>query len=502
MAVPRVAAGRHPERPGRMRSEAPDVAGCAGRRFGLVLLAVTALLALTAVPAAADEGLGPLAAVAARNRIPAHAVSALVQEVGAVRPLLAINPLVPRNPASTLKLVTTFVALDLLGPNYSWTTEVRALGPLRDGVLQGDLLLKGHGDPYLVEENLWKMLGALRRTGLTRVTGDLVIDASHFAPPPRSPGDFDGQAWRLYNVLPHAMQVNFKAVTLVFAPGADGASVHVHSDPELPNLHIDNRLKLERGPCRGLLNTVRMDVPDPARADRVVLSGSYQTGCGAQTLPRSLLTPEGYAFGLFKRLWTQWGGRLDGGVRRAATPATGSLLLKWSSPPLAEIIRPLNKWSNNVMADALFYTLGGTLFEPPLKPEFGATVVAGWFRRHGLPADGLVLENGSGLSRLTRISALGLHDLLQTAWQHRYMPEFLASLSIAGVDGTLRRHLRNAPETGWMHLKTGRLNNVAAVAGYVRTKHGRTLVVVLMLNDYGNGEQAMIDTFLRWAWQQ
>jgi D-alanyl-D-alanine carboxypeptidase/D-alanyl-D-alanine-endopeptidase (penicillin-binding protein 4) len=472
------------------------------RARGAHICFVGALLAAASGPARTDAELGPLAAVAARQRIPARAVSALVQEVGAARPLLAINPLVPRNPASTVKLVTTFVALDLLGPNYSWTTEIHALGPVRDGVLQGDLLLKGHGDPYLIEENLWKMLGALRRTGLSHVTGDLVIDGSHFAPPARNPGDFDGQAYRLYNVLPHAMQVNFKAVTLVFAPAADGRRVQVHTDPELPNLRIDNRLTLARGRCRGLLSTVRMAVPDPIRADRVVLSGSYQTGCGVQTLPRSLLTPEDYAWGLFKRLWAQWGGRLDGGARTAAAPATGSLLLKWPSPPLAEIIRPLNKWSNNVMADALFYTLGGTLFAPPLKPEYASTVVAGWFRRHGLPAEGLVLENGSGLSRRTRISALSLHDLLQTAWQSRYMPEFLASLSIVGVDGTLRRHLRKVSETGWMHLKTGRLHNVAAVAGYVRSRHGRNLVVVLLLNDHGTGEQVMIDTLLRWAWQQ
>ena len=464
------------------------------------LVVISACLLLARAGAAADP-LGPLAGIAKRYKLPARSISAWVQEVASAQPLLAINPRVPRNPASTLKLLTTFVALDILGPIYAWPTEVYALGPLKDGVLEGDLLLKGFGDPYLLEENLWKLLGELRRTGLQHIRGDLVIDDSHFAPPLRDPGAFDGQAFRLYNVLPNAMMVNFKAVTLVFAPRADGRGVSVRTRPELPNLKIINQLQLERGGCRGVLASVKITVPEPAVADAVVLSGRYQTGCGEQTLPRTFMTSADYAYGLFRNLWAQWGGTLDGGVRRGLQPMQARPLMVWHSPPLAELIRPLNKWSNNVMADALFYTLGGTLFEPPLMPVHGATVIESYLKQRHIPTDGFVMENGSGLSRVTRLTALTLHEVLRYAYRSKYMPEYLASLSILGVDGTLRRRLQRSPETGWMHLKSGHLNNVAAVAGYVRAQSGKTYVVVLFVNGSTGGAHALFDTFLQWVYR-
>ncbi len=466
------------------------------------MLAVTSSCLLFMLVSEADNLLGPLAGIAQRYKMPAQSISALVQDVTGTRPLLAVNPQVPRNPASTLKLLTTFIALDTLGPIYSWRTEVYALGPITNGVLKGDLLLKGFGDPYLLEDHFWQMLGELRRTGLQRITGDLVIDDSHFAPAAQDPAAFDGQAFRLYNVLPNALQVNFKAVTFIFAPRPDGKGVLVRTNPELPNLKITNQLELEHGHCRGVLATVKMAVPDPVAADTVVLSGRYQTGCGEQTLPRTLMTPASYTYGLFHRLWGQWGGVLEGGVRRGVRPAHVRPLLVWHSPPLAELIRPLNKWSNNVMADALFYTLGGTLFEPPLRPAHAATVIKSYLTQHRIPTAGFVMENGSGLSRVTRITAQTLHDLLHQAYHSRYMPEYLASLSIVGLDGTLRRRFKQSPESGWMHLKTGHLNNVAAVAGFVRAQSGKTYAVVLFVNGATGGSNALFDTFLRWVYQQ
>lgn len=443
--------------------------------------------------------LGPLEEVAARYKVPSSAISAMVQGVAADTPLFALNADVPRNPASTVKLLTTFIALDVLGPTYTWRTEVYALAPIKHGILEGDLLLKGYGDPYLIEENLWKMLGELRRRGLHEIKGDLVIDDSHFATTQTDPGAFDGEAFRLYNVLPNALMVNFKAVTFHFAPRADGVSIR--SVPELPNLKIINQLKLVRGRCRGVLATFTMTVPDPSTADEVVFAGNYQASCGEQALPRSVLQPANYAYGLFKSLWAQWGGSLDGSVRREVVPARRAPFYIWRSPPLADVIRPLNKWSNNVMAEALLYTLGGTLFDPPLTPAFGESVVKSYLAKNKIPAEGLVLENGSGLSRVTRISASTMHALLRHAYHSRYMSEYISSLAIVGVDGTMRRHFRSAPETGWMHLKTGHLNGVAAVAGYVRAQSGATYVVVLFLNGTTTGGTALMDKLLQWTYQ-
>lgn len=441
----------------------------------------------------------PLAALARRYEVPEHTLSAVVQEVDAPAPLFTLNPLTPRNPASTIKLLTTFVALDTLGPTHVWRTEFHALGPIRDGVLEGDLLLKGHGDPWLTEEHFWKLLGELRRTGLREVRGDLLIDDTHFAPPTRQPGDFDGQPWRLYNVLANAALVNFKAATLVFTP--DAKTVGVSTLPELPTLRIHNALRLSEGPCRGV-NALRIAVPDPVAANAIVVEGDYARSCGVQHLPRSFMTPESYAHALFTRLWPQWGGRFHGGVRRAAKPAGARRLAVGFSPPLAEVIRPLNKWSNNAMADAVFLSLGAKAGAPPLTAALGEQAVNDYLAAQGIPAEGLMLENGSGLSRETRISALTLSRLLVHAWHSRYMPEFLASLSIAGVDGTLRKRLRGAPGQGWMHLKSGHLNNVSAVAGYVRAASGRRFVVVFFLNGPTQAGHALGDALLKWAYRQ
>ncbi len=464
--------------------------------------AASSLLGLLWLVAASAEPLGPLAAPMQRYKVPSSNVSALVQAVDGTAPILALNAEVPRNPASTMKLITTFVALDTLGPTHTWPTAFYALGPIKNGVLDGDLLIKGHGDPYLVEENVWKMLGELRGTGLRHITGNLIIDDSYFSPPPIDPGDFDGERYRLYNVAPNALMVNFKAVTFFFAPGADNASVTIRTVPALPNLTITNQLRLTKGRCRGVLASFDMTVPDPSAADQVVFSGTYQASCGERALPRTMLQPAAYVYGMFRQTWAQWGGTIDGSVKRGVMPAGSKPLYVWHSPPLAEVIRPLNKWSNNIMADALLYALAGTLFEPPLSLANGASVVQSYLGQHAIPREGFVMENGSGLSRVSRISARTMQGTLQLAYRSRFMPEYLASLSLVGLDGTFRRRFRHRPETGSMHLKSGHLDGVAAAAGYVLARSGKTYIVVFFLNGVTAAGDGLINALLQWTYQQ
>lgn len=472
-----------------------------GAHAGTRLVAALLALALGAPPAAAQLP-EPLARILRTHKLPDSAVSMLVQAVDERQPLLAHNIDTPRNPASTIKLVTTFVALDTLGPTHRWRTEAYALGPVENGVLNGDLLLKGYGDPWLIEEEMWKFAGDLRRRGLRHVRGRLLIDDSYWAPPPRDPGSFDGQPYRLYNVQPNAMMVNFKAFSFDFIPGA--GSVRISSTPTLPNLEIVNRLQLTGGKCPGVVAAVKLSVPDPATPNRVVFSGNYPASCGAQSLPRSVMDPAGYAYGMFTRMWGQWNGVIDGGVARGLKPPGKKPFATRWSPPLAEVIRPLNKWSNNVMADALLYALAAKTSSPPLSAAMGAAVVRDWLARHGLPVDGFVMENGSGLSRVSRISARTMAGTLLQAYRSPTMPEFMASLALSGLDGTMHRRFRNGPERGRMHLKTGHLNDVAAVAGYVLAANGRRYVVTLLVNhamaNHGGGS-ALVDSLLKWTYQ-
>ena len=447
----------------------------------------------------------PLERVLHEQHLPPAAVSVLVQAVDGRAPLLALNLDEPRNPASTIKLVTTYAALEQLGPQHRWRTEAYLLGPLQDGVLTGDLLLKGRGDPYLIAEEMWKFAGELRAKGLRKITGGLVIDDSAFAPAPRAAGDFDNQPLRLYNVQPNAMMVNFKAFTFHFQPAANGAGVSISADPPLPNLLIDNQLQLVDGRCGGVLAHVEMSVAEDPSEPRVRFSGQYPRSCGKESLPRTALSPDAYAYGLFRLVWEQWGGELAGGVSRGVMPAGHEPFHVWYSPPLAEVIRPLNKWSNNVMADALLYALADRRGAPPLQPADGAREIEQFLRTQGVDTKGLVLENGSGLSRVTRITARTMGEMLQVAWRSPYMPEYLASLSLVGQDGTTRKRFRRGPENGRMHLKTGHLGDVAAVAGYVLAASGRTYAVTLLMNhptvNQGSGS-ALINALLAWTYRQ
>jgi len=436
-------------------------------------------------------------------KVPMDAISMIVQDIDADAPLVSLNPMIPRNPASSIKLLTTFVALNVLGPTYTWRTELYAAGPIKDGTLNGDLVLKGYGDPYLVLEELWKMLGGLRATGVHTITGDLVIDDSHFLVPDTDPGAFDHQPYRLYNVIPNAALVNFNAIEFQFFQARDGKSVVIRSVPDLPNLKISNELTVEIGKCRGYQFGISLNVPDPT-ADRVVFSGAFPSDCRSHAMNRSVMSPASYAYGNFKRLWRHWGGTISGGYRNGLAPKRRPLLV-WQSRPLAEVIRPLNKWSNNVMTRLLLYSIAAAKFKAPFTKEQGIEVLHDYLRDNDLDDTDLVIDNGAGLSRDTRITVQLMNALLRHAYDSPYMPEFLASMSINGLDGTTRRRFRGRPEAGRMHLKTGSIDNVAAIAGYVKAASNKTYTVALIINHKNIQQGAGIEiqnAMLKWAYQQ
>ena len=185
---------------------------------GFVLWSAYALVSAAQLPKSIDL-------VIKGYKIPPDAYSLYVREVDSAQPALALNPDIPFNPASVIKIIPTLAALELLGPAYRWKTEVYTLGTVSDGVLQGDLLLKGYGDPHLVIEDFRKILEELRRRGLREISGDLLIDSSWFDIAPADPGAFDNKPFRSYNVQPHALLVNFKAVRFHFYPAANGKNV-------------------------------------------------------------------------------------------------------------------------------------------------------------------------------------------------------------------------------------------------------------------------------------
>lgn len=440
----------------------------------------------------------------ATARIPANSAAAIVQEVGAARASLSANPAASMNPASVMKLVTTYAALELLGPAYRWKTEAYITGSLREGVLEGDLVFKGYGDPKLDLEAFWVLLRALRGKGLQSVRGDLVLDRSHFE---RAPGDaarFDGDPFRPYNVLPDALLVNFKSLRFAFAPDPERAAVRLHVEPRPPALEVVNVLKLAEGACPdgSAFRELLKPTFEPAR-QRAIFAGRYPISCGEKDLNVALLEPNDHLAGLMRQLWSELGGGWTGTAREGVVPAGARLLHAMDSAALAEIVRDTNKFSNNVMARHLFLTLGSESAGAPANAEKAVAAVRAWILRKGIAAPELVMENGSGLSRVERISAANLAALLQAAWRSAVMPEFIASLPVAAVDGTMRRRMKGEGIAGQAHIKTGLLTDARTMAGFVLDRGGRRHVVVMIVNHPSAHEaQPAMDALLRWVYER
>ena len=470
--------------------------------YGLVLSGAACLAhAQSPLPSSAAHAL-------AATKIPPSAVAILVQETGASRPILSINPGAALNPASVMKLVTTYAALELLGPAYRWKTEAYATAPAREGVLEGDLLLKGYGDPKLDLEAFWILLRALRGKGLREIRGDLVLDRSHFERPQGDPGRFDGDAFRPYNVLPDALLVNYKSLRFVFLPDPERDAVRLYVEPRPPALEVVNALKLAEGACPEGAAFREMLKPtfEPGR-QRAIFSGQYRSSCGEKDLNVALLEPNDQVGGMMRQLWAETGGRWDNGgtgrVRDGLVPAGARLLHTHESPPLAEIVRDTNKFSNNVMARHLYLTLGAESAGAPGSTQKAFTAIKAWLAAKGIAAPELVMENGSGLSRIERISAGNLAALLQAAWRSAVMPEFIASLPVVAVDGTMRRRLQGSSVAGQAHIKTGLLSDARAMAGYVLDRSGRRHVVVMIVNHPSAHEaQPAMDALLRWVYER
>jgi D-alanyl-D-alanine carboxypeptidase/D-alanyl-D-alanine-endopeptidase (penicillin-binding protein 4) len=459
--------------------------------------------ALVAPSLAARELPRPIAEALRAAAVPQSSVAVVVQDLGAARTALSHNAATSMNPASVIKLVTTFAALELLGPAYRWKTEAYVSGTLREGVLEGELMLKGYGDPRLDYESFWMLLRALRGKGLREVRGDLVLDRSFFAPGNGDPARFDGDALRPYNVLPDALLVHYKSLRFAFVPEPEREAVRIYVEPQPPGLEVSNSLRLSAGSClegrafRDMLQATFSAGPPP----RAAFAGRYPIACGEKDINVALLAPDEQVAGVWRQLWPEMGGAWAGRVRAGTVPPEARLLHTHESASLAEIVRDVNKFSNNVMARQLYLTLATASSEPPARAALAAEAVRHWLALKGIPARELSIENGSGLSRTDRMSAASLAALLQAAWESQVMPEFVASLPLAALDGTMKKRLLGEPVAGHAHMKTGLLSDVRAMAGYVLDRTGRRRVVVMLMNHPNAPDaEAVTDALLRWAY--
>ncbi len=466
------------------------------------LLALWLLLASTLAPGA--ELPGAVAQALQRAGIPVADTAIWVQGVDSARPALSVNADRPMNPASVMKLVTAFAALEHLGPAHVWSTRVAMTGRIENGVLHGDLYLIGGADPVMSYERLWKILRQVRTlTGIVEIRGDIVLDGSALRLPQHDPFTFDGRGLRPYNSGPHGLLLHFNTLQFLLdpAPTAD-TPVGLVSSPPIDGLTIDNRIVSSGGACgvwhRDLDATLETS---PGAPPRLILLGRLPASCGQRTWSAAPLSPEQYGAAIVSALWNEVGGRLGGQIRPGIAPPDARGVLTDTSPALAEVVREMNKWSSNVIARQLLATLGTTEAASLDMVHSGAVLAATVLEEAGIDTRGLVIENGSGLSRIERIRADNLGTLLLVAWRRPFMPEFIAAMPLAGVDGTAHRRLGRSPARGQAHIKTGTINQVRAMAGYVLDRNGRRHAVVMMVNHPKAADsQAAQDALLEWVW--
>ena len=465
------------------------------------------LLGAALAPTQAQPLPAEVQAALTRARVPTDAVAVLVVDAeGKAAPRLSHRADVPMNPASVMKLVTTYAALDLLGPAYTWRTPVWLDGRVEGGVLKGNLVIQGQGDPKLVLERLWLLLRRVQGLGVQRIAGNIVLDRHAFEVPASDPGDFDGEPLRPYNAAPDALLLNFNALMMTFTPDANGLQSRVQIDPPLAGVQLPTQVALSKTAAFGDYRAaLKADFSEPKR---IQFTGSYPAACGEKVWSVAYADPASYSARALEGLWRNMGGKLDGTVVDGPAPATVPSF-ELVSPTLAEVIRDINKFSNNVMAQQLFLTLGlptmGASLPNRAQPigtasaESARTALRQWWQRRISPLDVPSIDNGSGLSRQTRSSAQQLAQLLQLAWASPLMPELLASLPVVGLDGTLKRSRAN---TASAHLKTGSLRDVTALAGVVDANSGKRYVLVAMVNHANAGAaRPALDALIDWVAQ-
>jgi len=443
-------------------------------------------------------------AALARAHVPLSSMSVVVQRIGAGGvPLVALNANVPMMPASTMKLVTTYSGLSLLGPDYRWKTTAYADGEVdANGILHGNLYVQGTGDPKLVPEELIDLVDQIRRNGISGIDGALVLDKRYFDPSTRDLPAFDADETAPYNVGPDPLLYAFKSLSFTLTPNPEGG-VSIDVLPQLAQLQIDNELRVTRGACAGTLPAASPSVAQTSGGFvQASFIGDYPLRCGPRTINVAALDHSTFFAGGFLALWKQAGGTFAGVTREGPTPSSARLVGTHRSPVLSDIVRDINKFSNNVMARNLFLTIGAATGKPPATTQKSAAAITAFLHRSALPMSGLYLDNGSGLSREEHITAQSLADLLTAANSSPVAQVFTESLPIAGVDGTMRNRLTNAGALGNAHIKTGTLRDVRAIAGYVGAANGESYVVVSMINDpRAEAARAAHDALLEWVYE-
>ena len=400
--------------------------------------------------------------------------------------LFSYHPDLPLKAASLTKLGTTLTALKHWGPAHSVPTEIYCRAPDSAGSVRGDLVVKGYGDPAMVQEQLWLLIRELRQRGIQRVDGDLVFDGSYLDAKLFPPGWRNVPNPKSYYAPLSAFSLNFNIVAVKISPGAaPGAAAAVATDPESKYIQVTNRARTGSGGSRTSIAAYQSSA-----------NGTYKLVV-IGTLPFGRREPEIRYFSVadplrnyqeaFLRLLQEQGIQVEGGLRSGLAPPAAPYLT-FNGRSLAWILRLMNKFSNNFIADQLLRLLGADAAGPPGTTESGAAAVRQTLIDSGLDGQGFQIFDGSGLTYENRYSAAQMVQLLSAAHSDfRVRTEFVGSLGINGYEGSIDDRMLTQQVIGLVRAKTGHLNGVTNIAGYVASRDGEEFAFAILANDYSAG---------------
>lgn len=468
----------------------------------VALFAATLVLAGCATAPLPD----PAQAALAQAGLPADSLGYVLQPLDGSRPALQRGAGDAMVPGSTMKLVTATVALAQLGINHRGRTELLAASSPVGAVVEGPLILRGSADPDLDWPALWWLLRQLRESGVRDIRGGLVIDRTLFNPTRVDVGlpPFDESPESPYNVIPDALHLNGSVLDFELQATANG--VAARTLPALAGLTVDtSAMTLSTRPCKDWDEDWKPTLVEPAINGWVLkLQGAFPANC-RQRAPLQIVDRQWLATRMVRQLWAELGGTIGPGDVEAAAPPGAVVLASHRGRPLAEVLRGVMKSSDNALTRLIYLQLGAQAAQAG-EPTLAAAErsVRAWFAAHGLDDRGLVLDNGSGLSRSERISPAQLAGVLRVGQAGAHAPELLATLPVAGVDGTMSRRLKNGPAAGQARLKTGTLRDAVGVAGLVPDAQGRPWVFVAMLNhpEAAKKGRPVLDALVEWVARQ
>ncbi|MFM6930460.1 MAG: D-alanyl-D-alanine carboxypeptidase/D-alanyl-D-alanine-endopeptidase [Bdellovibrio sp.] len=395
-------------------------------------------------------------------------------------------------PASITKIATASAVLANFPPGYKFKTQLWTTGDVKSGVLKGNVYLKGGGDPSFVSENMWFLVNAFLRSDIKRIEGDIIVDDSLFDKMRYDISRQKERVDRAYDAPVGAMSFNWNSVNIFVRPGKAGEDAKVTIDPENDYIRLVNKAKT----IGGSDNKLQADRKEDAKfdGDLIHVGGGIGKNNKEIVIFKNIMQPDLWSGYNLKAFLAQRGVSVTGAIKTGVTAETATLAAESESKAIEQILADMNKFSNNYVAEMLTKNLGTLKKQKAVTLADGMSVINEHMQSLQIPKDQMTLLSPSGLTRENKMSAFALWKVLQHLRNDfRVQPEFLTSLPIAGIDGTLKKRMKGSTAERWIRAKTGYINNVVSLAGYAGLEDGRVITFTFIYN--GSTDEAKVRQF-------